>query len=39
MTLHWITPSDADRQISVICPTLDLLREVIRDRAVAWVTA
>ena len=38
MTLHWIEISD-DRQISVVGPTIELLREVIRERAVAWVTA
>ena len=40
MTLHWITPSNAGgRQISVSRPTIELLRTVIRDRSLAWVTA
>ena len=40
MTLHWIEPSEAgDRQISMIWPTIEILREVVRDRSIHWVTA
>ena len=38
MTLNWIDLSD-DRQISVIDPTIELLREVVRERPIHWVTA
>jgi hypothetical protein len=38
MTLHWIERS-GDRQISVIDPTIELLREVVRERPIHWVTA